>query len=109
MKFSIIINRFVALVVLIFALGLSSLSQAQNTTVEMQTNKQEGPSFKIQVVESTDGNKKSAHNYEVKVMTIEKSDKMVIITEKDMQSNSKTAPANKTAVIRKEKSEKIDQ
>jgi hypothetical protein len=42
-------------------------------------------------------------------MTIEKSDKMVIVNVKDVDSNSKTVPANKTIVVRKKKSEKIDQ
>jgi len=86
-----------------------SSSQAQNATLEMQTDKQESPSIKVQVVESPNGNQKSAVNNQVRVMTIEKSDKMVIVNVKDVDSNSKTVPANKTIVVRKRKSEKIDQ
>ncbi len=109
MKYSIILNRFVTPLIFIFVLGMVSSSQAQNATLEMQTDKQESPSIKVQVVESPNGNQKSAVNNQVRVMTIEKSDKMVIVNVKDVDSNSKTVPANKTIVVRKRKSEKIDQ
>ncbi len=104
-----ILNRLVALLIFIFAMGMTTLSQAQNATQVIQADKQESPSVKVHIVESPNGNQKTVNNNRVQVMTVEKSDKMVIVNVKGVDSNSKTVPATKTAVVRKEKSEKIDQ
>ena len=109
MKYSNILNRIVTLLIFIFAMGMTSLAEAQNATQVIQAEKQESPSIKVQVVESPNDNQKSAVNNQVRVMTIEKSDKIVIVNVKDVDSNSKTVPANKTIEVRKRKSEKIDQ
>jgi hypothetical protein len=88
---------------------MTSNSNAQNVTQEVQMVKQVNPTVKIQIVESPNDGDHVSNNNRVQIMTIEKSDTMEIVKAVDIQANSKTVPANKTTVIRKEKSDKIDQ
>jgi len=109
MKYSNILNRIVTLLIFIFAMGMTSLAEAQNATQVIQAEKQESPSVKVHNVKSPNGDQKTVEGNKVQILTMEKSDKMVIVNVKDVDSNSKTVPANKTIVVRKRKSEKIDQ
>ena len=109
MKYSNILNRIVTLLIFIFAMGMTSLAEAQNATQVIQAEKQESPSVKDHNVKLPNGDQKTVEGNKVQILTMEKSDKMVIVNVKDVDSNSKTVPANKTIEVRKRKSEKIDQ
>ena len=108
MKYSIIQNRIGTLLIFVFAMGMTSLAEAQNATQVIQTDKQESPSIKVQIVESPNGGRQTAKNNNVLVITMEKSDKMEIVSVKGVDTKSKTVPTEKTITVQKMKSEKID-
>lgn len=109
MNYSNIQNRIETFVIFAFAFGMTSFVQAQNTTQVIQMDKQKNPSVKVQIVESPNGDHQTVKNNNVQFITMEKSEKMEIVSVQGADSSSKTVPTEKTVEVQKIKSDKIDQ
>lgn len=109
MKYSNIQNRIGSILFFALALGMTSFAQAQNNTQVVQMDKQDNVSIKVQKVESPNSDHQTVKSNSVRFVTMEKSDKMEIVNVKGSDASSKTVPTEKTKVVQKIKSEKIDQ
>jgi len=95
--------------VFICTIGLTTMVEAQNAAQLIQVDKEKRPIITVQRIKSTIGDQRGVKSNSIQYISMEKSDKMVMVNTEISDSISRAVPLEKTRVVRKLKSDKIDQ
>ena len=109
MKSSNSLSRIAFLLLITSAILMSTLAKAQDEPQIIHVNKKDIHLVTVQTIKTPTNHKHSKNNSTIHYISMEKSEKMEIVNPKEINVTAKQAARNKVAVIRKIKSEKIDQ